>query len=490
MRPGRGPRSAPPWRLGLRARVTAGFGLVALVLSIVLVGVVWTVTSGYLASQRRTTALDEATFDAAVLARSRPERPTDVQRLLDGLHQSGGSALVLSERDGWVASTAAGRLGGMPETLVRRVRAGQTALQRVEVDGSAYLAAGVPIAEPRGAYFELFPLADLDAARRVLALVLIGSAMLTTLLGLVLGRFASRRALRPLEEVTDAASAIVAGDLGRRLDAEHDPDLGGLARSFNHAAQDLQRRVLADARFAADVSHELRTPLTTMLNSMVLLQNKRAEMPAAAIEPLDLLTDDLARFRRLVVDLLEICRDEDPADVQVRERVTIGDLVREAADAAAGRPVTTVEEPARDLVLLADKRRLERVVANLVENAEHHGGGCVAVRVHETAGGTPGVRIEVDDAGPGIPHDRAARVFERFARDAGSGDSPGVGLGLAIVERHVRWHGGTVEVADRPGGGARFVVVLPTQQPRPPARRDAARYRSAAWTTGPEPTSP
>jgi signal transduction histidine kinase len=218
----------------------------------------------------------------------------------------------------------------------------------------------------------------------------------------------------------------------------------------------------ADARFAADLSHELRTPLMTMLNSMELIYHHRAELPAAVIEPVELLGEDLERFWRLVVDLLEISRD-DGEDEGSRETVRIADLIRVAADTAAGRPVTEATTDAAALTVNGHKRRLERVVANLVENAEGHGGGCESVTVG--AGGL-GVIIQVDDAGPGVPVYDRERIFERFCR-GGSDRRPaqdrGIGLGLSIVARHVEWHHGTIWVEDRPGGGARFVLELPAK---------------------------
>jgi len=160
-----------------------------------------------------------------------------------------------------------------------------------------------------------------------------------------------------------------------------------------------------------------------------------------------------------VIDLLEISRD-DGGDRGSREIVRIADLVRAAADATAGRELTTVEPEAEGLTLQADKRRLERVIANLVENAEDHAGGCKGVGVE--AGGL-GVIITVDDAGPGIAAEDRTRIFERFGRGENSGRGRGVGLGLAIVARHVGWHHGTIQVTDRPGGGARFIVNLPAK---------------------------
>ena len=212
----------------------------------------------------------------------------------------------------------------------------------------------------------------------------------------------------------------------------------------------------ADARFAGDVSHELRTPLTTMVNAMESLKHRRRVLPATALEPLDLLDHELERFRQLVIDLLEISR-ADSGDEEVREPVRVAELVRHAADAAAGRPVTSVAPAAEHLEVAADRRRLAQVVANLVTNAELHGGGCTRVCVEATG---RDVLVTVDDAGPGVPMDSRQRIFERFARGPGR-EEGGFGLGLAIVARHVAWHRGTISVVDGPDGGARFVLRLP-----------------------------
>jgi signal transduction histidine kinase len=148
--------------------------------------------------------------------------------------------------------------------------------------------------------------------------------------------------------------------------------------------------------------------------------------------------------------------------------VRIADLVRAAADATAGREITEVAPDAAELTMQADKRRLERVVANLVDNAEQHAGGCKGVAVK--AGGL-GVIVYVDDAGPGIPEADRERIFERFGRGDTLPDSRtdaqrgGIGLGLAIVARHVQWHRGTIQVKARPEGGARFVIELPAKNP-------------------------
>ena len=464
-------------RFSLRGRVMLAYGLLALGLSTALALVTWGVVSNYLTDQRVSSAVVETADNAAALhyglfgapgpclpARERaecgsptPDPDVSVMALLNTLPSTDSAASILYYNDRWYSLT--GKSTDLPSDLIAKVRSGSTAHRRVTVNGQPVLVVGVPMTRPGEAFFEWHPLNSLDSTLRTLKITLVVAALVTAMIGLAVGRLASTLALRPLAELTQVADAVARGKLDARLQAENDRDLGGLARSFNQTAADLERRVAADARFAGDVSHELRTPLMTMLNSMQLIQNHRTELPVAVREPVELLGYDLDRFRRLVIDLLEISRD-DGGDQGSREIVRIADLVRAAADATAGREVTTVEPEAEGLTLQADKRRLERVIANLVENAEDHAGGCKGVGVE--AGGL-GVIITVDDAGPGIAAEDRTRIFERFGRGETSGRGRGVGLGLAIVARHVQWHGGTIQVTTRPGGGARFIVELPAK---------------------------
>jgi signal transduction histidine kinase len=164
----------------------------------------------------------------------------------------------------------------------------------------------------------------------------------------------------------------------------------------------------------------------------------------------------VARFQTLVTDLLELSRSDQPPDLAP---VPIADLVRQVVKARGLPPQIVAADGAA--VWNVDRRRFEQLVANLLDNADRHGGGAVAVRL-STDGN---LRIvEVDDEGPGVaPQDRTA-IFDRFVRGgtaSARGDSEGTGLGLALVARHASAHGGRVFVTDRPGGGARFRVELP-----------------------------
>lgn len=442
---------------GLADRVAVGFALMALILATVLAGATWILVSSYVNRHQETVAVAETRNDALVLDTALRSGTRPSTKLVDRLeHTPGIAALIRFDGRSYANTTA--RKMKLPADLSVDTSAGEVRSMRTTVDGRSFLVVGAPLQGAENVLLELYPMLDLQNTMDTLWVVLVAGVVGAGFVGLVTGRAASRRMLRPLTDVTTVAAAIAHGDLSARLSVDADPDLGSLARSFNRTAAALERRVHADNRFAGDVSHELRSPLTTMINSMVLLQNRRAELPPDVVEPLDLLTEDLQRFRRLVVDLLDISRS-DGGKGDSLEPVVVADLIRHAADAAAGRAVAVVEPAAEGVVLRADKRRLERVVTNLIENADVHGGGCDVVCVSRRNGA---IRIQVEDHGFGVPEKQRERIFERFARD-GSTRGPGVGLGLAIVAQHVHWHGGEVWVEDKPGGGARFVVELPVR---------------------------
>jgi two-component system, OmpR family, sensor histidine kinase MtrB len=136
----------------------------------------------------------------------------------------------------------------------------------------------------------------------------------------------------------------------------------------------------------------------------------------------------------------------------------------ERRNLAADRPVgLEIAGDATDVRVRADKRRLVRVLANLMDNADQHGDGLTGVRVARH-GAT--ATVSVDDAGPGVPEEERQRIFERFARGSRSAriSSEGSGLGLSLVQRHLALMGGSVSVGDSPAGGARFVVTLPVEE--------------------------
>lgn len=446
-------------RMGMRSRVTAAFALGALLLSVSLSVMTYSLTRGFLVRQRESSALRQSYLHAQVVRAGLMTANSDVPRLLGSLDTGSGSQSVLRYRGRWFASSLAVGRHSVPPRLRDAVESGRPARQLTRVDGHAQLAIGVPLPAVDAVYFELVPLSELDRTLRILSGALGLAAAITTVAGAAVGRWAANRLLRPLREVSAAAADVAGGSLGIRLDAAEDRDLAGLADSFNAMVDALQARIERDARFASDVSHELRSPLTTLATAVDVMLARRSEMPDRARQALDLLAADVRRFERMVESLLEISRAEADGQAIVTEVVALAELVGHSLG-PPGVPIV-VEPDANGAMVRVDKRRIEQVVSNLAANALVHGGGLVRVGVRRRG---QLVHLEFDDAGPGVPLDERERIFERFARVAGTdrrsaGD--GVGLGLALVREHVRLHGGAAWVEDRPGGGARFVVALP-----------------------------
>jgi signal transduction histidine kinase len=447
-------------RLSLRWRVAWAFALGSLLVTGVLAAVTWNLASSYMLRQREQSATRQATVNVRLVDSSLRSGADGLEELLTGLTSSSDSTVLLSRPTGWITSGRQVDSTALPQPLLALPSSGVPARQRLVVAGIPVVAVALPVAGGTDVYAELFPLSELDRAFRFLSTVLAAGVAASTVLGFALGAWASTRALRPLTQLTNAAGRMARGDLSARLPEQADRELAALASTFNATADDLEARVSRDARFAADVSHELRSPLTTMANAAAVLQRRRGELAGTAGRALDLLLSEVGRFERMVVDLLEISRDEQQTDPVDEEVVDLGELVCHVVDVRSGAvPSIEVEEPPP--LVQGDRRRLDRVVANLLDNADRYAGGPVRVAVLRRDGR---VRIEVDDTGRGVDEELRERVFERFARGTHARDRDqdgGSGLGLALVAQHVRHHRGSVWVEDRPGGGARFVVDLP-----------------------------
>jgi signal transduction histidine kinase len=298
---------------------------------------------------------------------------------------------------------------------------------------------------------------------------LILATVITVLVGLMLGIVSSERVVQPLVGAANAARAIADGRLDTRLEPTDDPDLNALTDSFNDMVARLQARVERDNRFASDVSHELRSPLMTLAASVEVMVSRRDELPERGQAALDLLVADVARFSGLVEDLLEISRYDAGAVRLTRDDLRVGEFVEQAIRASTlPRSTIQIDPRCATAYLSGDRRRLARVIANLIDNARTHGGGGAAVHVTPADDSAGHVWIAVEDTGEGVTDADIDRIFDRFSRGTGAskrGASEGAGLGLSLVREHVRLHGGRVWVEARRDGnpGARFVVELPCE---------------------------
>jgi two-component system, OmpR family, sensor histidine kinase MtrB len=350
----------------------------------------------------------------------------------------------------------------LPGSLRDAVAAGQLAFQRMQSGEHRLLVVGGRIGGSPDqlyvAYVEDQIYANLEQLRNVL---LAGTFAVTLLAGAV-GYGLARRTLEPVGRAAAAARAVAAGRLHTRLPAGND-EFGTWAASFNQMADALQAKIAAlsqaeqrERRFTADVAHELRTPVTALVAEASLLREHLDQLPDGARRPAELLVGDVVRLRHLVDELMEISRLEGGEEKVREDDVDLAALVD--AVVASGGWAERVRVEAAPIVVRTDRRRVERVLANLVGNAVDHGGNGVVVRV---AGAGPGVSVEVVDQGPGIAAEHLPYLFDRFYKVDPARSSAGSGLGLAIARENARLIGGTLSVASRVGEGTTFRLTLP-----------------------------
>jgi signal transduction histidine kinase len=451
------------------------FGLGTLFLSGFLAAAAYSFTRSSVVNQRDKAAIEQAYRNAQVAQDELAANSPTAKAAIDRLTALGVARFAIHYRGTWSGGSSA-QYGpdNIPVSLQQRVIEDSIAARMItRIGGDPVLVVGVPLTVTDGSYFEFIALNDASSTLNSVLRSLLFAGFITTLAGALLGTLVASRAVRPLGDAAQAAKAIAGGRLDTRLETTEDPDLRVLANSFNDMASALQARVERDARFASDVSHELRSPLMTLAASAEVMQARRDDLPERAQAALDLLVADVTRFQGLVEDLLEISRFDAGAIRLNLDDLLVAEFVRQAV-AVSSAPTTpvTVTERAERVVIRGDRRRLARVVANLIDNARLHGGGDCAITVTEPDGeGEPlgHIWITVEDRGPGVPIEERELVFERFARGAVAGrrsSSDGAGLGLSLVDEHLRMHGGRVWVEDRLDGeaGARFVLQLPADE--------------------------
>ncbi len=355
--------------------------------------------------------------------------------------------------------------------LRRLVQAGTLAYQFLDVAGEPTLVAAAR-RPPGGPDFYFFSsTAEVGDALGQLRRALLGGGLALVVVGALAAGAISRRVLRPVRQASAAAEAMAGGDLSVRLPERGGDEFGTWAEAFNRMAASLQEKVSAlqaaqerERRFVADVSHELRTPLTSLINEAAMVRDHLAAMPAADHRLGELLVTDTARLQRLVEDLLEISR-LDAGTMPAGGDVPPLDVPRFVAAVAAERhPDATVALDPVPGPVAVDRRPLERILGNLLDNARSHAPGA---RVDVTGGIRDGrLVLIVADHGPGVPPEDLDHLFDRFYKaDVARGG--GSGLGLAIAREHARRMGGDLTAQHSVAGGLAFVLTLPVTHPLP-----------------------
>jgi two-component system, OmpR family, sensor histidine kinase MtrB len=449
-------------RRRLRYRFAISFALGGLVLSTTLALITYGLIDRYLVRQRERTAEVQTYLNARAFRDGGQLEGANAASSLRGLDLGPGVSVVVHQDGTWYGTSVAVGRTAIPESLREIVLSGVPARQRTTVAGSTAFIIGLPVPATGAEYFEIAQFEELDASLAIVRNSLIGAAFVTTIGAALIGVWAGRRVLRPLSDVSAAATAIASGQIDRRLEPSEDPDLRPLTESFNSMVDALEARIERDRRFASDVSHELRSPLTTLAAAASVLDRRHDEIPARVREPTDLLLAEIARFQRLVMELLELSRSQQSAVTSEITPIVLFDLVRETCVAAGCTPAV-IDAPSaeHERVVRGDRQRLVRILTNLLDNATSYGGGVTAVELRFT---DTGYRIAIVDQGPGVDAAERDQIFERFFRGTAAGrrgDGSGTGLGLALVAEHVAVLGGKVWVEDAPVTGARFVVEIP-----------------------------
>lgn len=302
----------------------------------------------------------------------------------------------------------------------------------------------------------------LSEYRTRLWLVLGGALLLSAWVG----HSIARRGVRPLEEISEAASRIRSTTLNERINSFGLPaEVASLASTFNEMLDRLEDSFSRLSQFSADIAHELRTPVNNLRGEAEVALG-RGRSPEEYREVLGSCLEECGRLSRIIDSLLFVARAENPEAKIDREPLQAGAELQKVADffeaAVQEQGVTLSVDAPTDLGIEADRTLLHRAVSNLVSNALAHtaSGGRIVLRA--TAAET-GIQIEISDNGGGISEGDLPHVFDRFYRadKSRANTRSNSGLGLAIVKSIAALHGGSVTIASKLNEGTNVTLTLP-----------------------------
>ncbi|MFF1441297.1 ATP-binding protein [Streptomyces sp. NPDC058295] len=349
---------------------------------------------------------------------------------------------------------------GLPVSLRALALAGERGTMVADHQGRATMWAAGPV---DGARTLAVPVDYSQSARTIEALdtAILWSSILAIGATLLVGAVAVTRVTRRLHTTAQVARRITAGDLDARVDdprtkepGRPQDEVGAVAVALDTMASSLQGKLLSEQRFTADVAHELRTPLTGLHAAAELLPPGR---------PTELVRDRVSALRTLTEDLLEISRLDTGRERLELDAEELGALAvrvvrtAEASDTSVASATGTEVTVVRDTRVETDRRRLERVLGNLLANAHRHGRSPVVLSVD-------GPVVTVRDHGDGYPEYLLTHGPQRFRTEGGA---KGHGLGLTIAVGQAEVLGARLTFTNAPDGGAVATLTLPQA---PPAR--------------------
>jgi heavy metal sensor kinase len=336
-------------------------------------------------------------------------------------------------------------------------------------DGSTLLIAALNQPEPGGARYVVevgMSTRGIAATLQQLSILLAVGLPLAVLLAAAGGFVLVRRALRPVDRISQKAEQITQQNLSERLPVAHSGDeLERLSISLNHMISRLEDAICNSKRFVADASHEIRTPLTVLHGELESLA-QAPHVDHGIRESLGSMLEEVERLAAVVEGLLVVSRLDAGEAQAERVQFDLAQLVTTTADQmsllAEDKNITVLCEAAERIIVEGDRARLKQVVVNLLDNAIKYtpAGGVVRLQVMAQEGHAV---LDVMDNGIGIPPEALPYVFERFFRvdRSRSRDQGGAGLGLSIVKSICTAHGAEIQVMAQPEGGSRFRIRQP-----------------------------
>lgn len=272
----------------------------------------------------------------------------------------------------------------------------------------------------------------------------------------------ARRALQPIDHMTQAARRISAEDLHARLNLPPtDDEVGRLAATFDDMITRLEASFQRERQFTADASHELRTPLSAMQMILDVIRSERRTVEDYE-QALDDLTHETNRLRTLTEDLLRLARSDAALPIR-HETIDCSTLIFDVADVlsplAYAKQLTFTYDVPAGIEVQGDSDQLIRLFVNVIENAIKYtesGGIQICCQPSRTT-----VQIRISDTGVGIAPTHLPHIFERFYRADSARTTDGTGLGLAIAQHIVQLHAGTIDVESEQGSGSTFAITLP-----------------------------
>jgi two-component system sensor histidine kinase MprB len=438
------------WRdLPLRTRLTSAAALAATLAIVAVVATAYVAVRHELRGQIDTQLRRQA-GEIRVDARFNPFSGTRGYAINTGVGDIGGYSQVVAA-SGVPAAGGDNLPASAADVHVAR-QGGGSVLRDVSAHDAHLRMLTVPLPNVSGYAVQIaLPLTAVDHQLHTLALFFVLLALGGLALTVVTSWGAVRRTMRPVKELTETAERIAnTRDLTVRIGSYGNDELGRLAATFNAMLDELQRSLGAQRQLVMDASHELRTPLAILADLDRLSPAQREATLSGIVSQLEELTG-------LVADVVELARGEAPANLY--DELALDELVERAVDRARRHwPGITFHAAIEPVQVRGVASRLDRAVANMLDNAGKFSPVRSLVDVHLTADGS----LTVVDRGPGVPAESLPFVFDRFYRADEARALPGSGLGLAIVKQVVDEHGGTIGLDNRPGGGAIATMTLPT----------------------------